>query len=219
MDTWRLIVSQGTRRQRQAKGPQKRQISMGELRNILVNMPSQQRDALLKMFPPPKEAQKFPEKITRCQLLALWTALEALMDTPSHAVEFAYAIVQNRDKMGSEIEKLEKVKEPPEEYKAFDAEREALCKELCNKDAQGAPVHDGQRYVIPPEKREEFDTRSEEVKEKHANAIEDYKAQAARYDDLLDGDIPCPQFVRIPMRALPPGLTARQLEPLQIILE
>jgi hypothetical protein len=192
---------------------------MGELRNILANMPTQQRNALLRMFPPPEPEKKFPEKITRRQLLALWAALEALMDTPSRAVEFAYAIVQNRNKMGSEIEKLEKAKEPSEEWKAFDAEREALCKELCDKDAKGAPAHDGQRYTIHPEKREEFDKRSEEVRAKHAGAIEDYKAQAARYDDLLDGDIPCPKLVRIPTRALPPGLTARQLEPLQIILE
>lgn len=213
------MVSNGSRRDRKARGPQKRSISMGELRNILVNMPTDQRNALLKMFPAPEMGKKLPEKTTRRQLLALWAALEALMDTPSHAVEFAYAIVQNRNKMGSEIEKLEKVKEPSDEWKAFDAEREALCKELCDKDAQGAPVHDGQRYVIPPDKREDFDERSEEVRERHASAIEDYKAQAARYDDLLDGDIPCPKFVRIPMRALPPGLTARQLEPLQIILE
>ncbi len=212
-------MAKSTRKDRQARGPQKRQISMGELRNILINMPSQQREALLKMFPPPKEEKKFPEKITRRQLLALWTALEALMDTPSRAVEFAYALVQNRDKMGSEIEKLEKVKEPSDEWKAFDAERESLCKEFCDKDAQGAPVHDGQRYMILPEKREEFDKRSEGVKAQHVEAIEDYKAQAARYDNLLDSDIPCPKFVRVPMRALPPGLTARQLEPLQIILE
>lgn len=211
-------------RSKHARGGQrfeKQSITMGELRNILANMPEAQRNMLFKMFPQskPQEERERPEKITRRELLAMWDALETTLDLPSRAPDFAYAIVQNRAKMRPEIKKLNKEKAPSIAWKAFDAERFMLCELFASKDKQGKPVQESGRYVIPDEKREEFDKRAAEVREKHAKAIEEYKVQASNYDKLLDGDVPCPKFVLIPRRALPGGMTARQLEPLQIILE
>lgn len=208
-------MARGDRRPRKSQ----RSVTMGELQNILANMPEKQRRMLLGMFPEPKEPRKQPEKVTRRELLAMWDALETTLDLPSRAPEFAYAIVQNRAKMRVEIKKLNKAKEPSDAYVAFDAERLALCALFANKDAQGNVVHDGERYDIPDEKRPLFDFNANEIRERHAEAIEAYKLQASNYDKLLDGEVPCPEFVLIPLRALPGSMTARQLEPLQSMLE
>jgi hypothetical protein len=192
---------------------------MREFQQALANMPAEQRRALFRMFPEPKEPPKLPQKITRRELLDMWQALEALLDMQSRTPEFAYAIVQNRAKMRPEIKKLDKAHEPPEAYKLFDAERLALCMEHAKKDAHGKPLHDGERYVIPEEQRPKFEVLATAVRDKHAEAIAAYKVQADKYDALLDGEVACPQFVFIPARALPPTLTARQLEPLALILE
>ncbi len=212
-------MSPRDRKGRKGGGSQRRTLSMAEFQTALVNMPPAQRSALFRMFPERAEATKLPEKVTLRQLDQLWVGLEAFMDTQGRAVEFSYAIIQNRLKLGPAIKELELAREPPDAWKAFDAERLKVCAEFANKDAQGNAVHDGERYAIPDEKREAFDARAAEVREQYAEAIAVYKALADVYEKMLDEERPCPKFVLIPMRALPPNLTARQLEPLQIILE
>jgi hypothetical protein len=160
-----------------------------------------------------------PEKLTRQRLLDIRKCLDAFMDVPAENAMFAHRVAFNRQLLQPVVVEIDNAAEPTPEYKDYDVEREALCKEFAAKDDKGVPVQTDGRYVIPTESQAAFDEKAEQVREEHAGAIATYEALLKERENLLDQEIDCPAFLPVPVQLLPAGLTPRSIEPILLLLQ
>ena len=135
-------------------------------------------------------------------------------------VKFAYAVAKNLDKIKREIRYLQDASEPTEDYKKYDQERHAICKEYCDKNEKGEPVViDGNFSFTDEKKKKEFDQKIEELRQEYEITLEERQKQVKEVEKMLSEEIKNPiEFFKITQENLPSNITAEDLFALSFMI-
>lgn len=128
--------------------------------------------------------------------------------------KFAYAVLKNKNKIKSKLEKIWEKYPISVQYGLYDTQRDELAKKYSKKDEEGNPVVKGEKYVI--ENKEEFEKELEKLKETHKDAIKEREQQIADYQKELDEE----SDIEIHMVSeVPEGISARELEAADFMIQ
>ena len=98
--------------------------------------------------------------------------------------KFAYGRAKNKKILKSEIEALNEVLKPSEEYKKYDKERIELCEIHAKKDKDGKPVVESGQLIMRDQKA--FDKEHDALTKKHKKAIIARNQQDKEYRELIE---------------------------------
>lgn len=125
--------------------------------------------------------------------------------------KYKYAVGRNWDAVMSAIKfcqkELRKALEPSPEYDVFLREVDDLNREYCQKDASGQPVTKAMEngtvaFVFGEDQRALRDGLLEEIRKKHAAAIDEQKAKEEAASEYMQGEIDVPLFC-VPWACIP----------------
>jgi len=140
-------------------------------------------------------------------------------------VKFAYAVSRNLAILKPEIEALEKITEPTDEYKKFDEERVKLVEKFALKDDKGKAKMVSMKenpqlteYVVDPLKQEELNKEFEDLKNEYKEAVEGRENQIKEYNELLNTESEI-QLHKISQSEVPNQITASQMNSIFAIVD
>lgn len=146
-------------------------------------------------------------RVSRNDLEGLGQALDNVGNLTG--IKFAYAVAKNRDKITSEMRRMQKGLEPTEAYSKYDTARLALCKEHCKKDDKGGAVTMG-RSFIGLENNDEFEAAMEELQKEHQETVDERKKLLEEYEKEMKEEVEW-NFHMIRFSSVPKNITAGQL--------
>ncbi len=158
----------------------------------------------------------------RLDLYKLKQALESLGNI--EGVTFAYAIVKNLKLLEKEIEILEEVRKPSEEYlEEFQPQVDELVKKYSKKDESGNPEQvqvPGQGSVIQvdPDNKIEFEKEFAVLEEENRELVDIRMKQLTSFNDLLQQDLEI-ELVMLTKEDLPKDIKVVELHGISDILE
>jgi hypothetical protein len=120
--------------------------------------------------------------ITHRELLELWNGLPSLANLKGF--KLGYAVVRTKIKLRPEIEALEEVMKPSEDFIEFERKRTDLCQKFVMKDDKGNSMMDGDLYLFG-ENKNEFEAAVELLKQEHIVTLEERQKQFVEYIALL----------------------------------
>jgi demethoxyubiquinone hydroxylase (CLK1/Coq7/Cat5 family) len=149
----------------------------------------------------------------------LFPLLKGLNDVANYpGAKFAYAVAKNIQVVTEECKLLEKLQEPTEAFKAFEAERMDAILKVAETDETGSPKVTNNQYTILAENREQFTLDMQVLQEKHKLALEARDKQIAEFNQLLEELIDITIF-SIKAELLPEDITAAQITAIMAIIE
>jgi len=147
-------------------------------------------------------------------LFALYHGLEAV--SKLGGARFSYGVSKNKKIIIEEIKTIEETNKLSDEFKAYDAARIELCKEMSHKDEKGEAKMIGGNFDIID--RKAFDKAFEELKAEHQVAFDGYLKQQEDYNTLLDQESTIELF-KIKQDILPEEMTSTLLDPIFAVIE
>lgn len=157
-------------------------------------------------------------QIKRSDVLSLWNGLHMVGDlegTSCSSISFAYAVAKTKRTIAVEVESIRETLKPIGPPKEYEKERKALCLEHAKKindDGEAETATDpasGQPY-IPMRDMAAFDKAWEELKEKHAEALEDVEKKQKEQKDFMAQEVEV-QVHQVEQSDVPVGITAEQM--------
>ena len=101
-------------------------------------------------------------------------------------IKFSYGIIKNKKNIKNEIEILQNIIKPSQEFIEFDKEREKLCKKYSKKDEKGEIIIKNNNYDIKSECKEIFNKEFDDLKEQNKEFIIKREKQLEEYNKLLE---------------------------------
>ena len=149
----------------------------------------------------------------------LFTLLRGLNEVANYSgAKFAYAVAKNLQVVTEECKVLEKLQEPTEAFKAFEAERMEIIVKVAEKDETGNPKVTDNQYTILAENREQFALDMQELQTKHKEALEARDKQITEFNALLEEPVDITLF-NVKFDCLPADITAAQITAIMAIVE
>lgn len=159
--------------------------------------------------------------MTNQELIDLYSSLVEIENLPAGPV-FTHAIVSNLALIRPLIEQVDAGYAPTEAYKAYEQDRDGVCRQFARKDVTGKPITVNDSYVIADHKG--FREAIEKLREKYREAIDDYESEAARLIQFLAKEGPelplhrvaladCPALTPVQMRGILPMIEAPETTP------
>ena len=135
--------------------------------------------------------------------------------------KFAYAIARNMALIRPICKEIEQAIAPTEEYTAYDTERAELAKSHAQKNKDGIEntnmnEHGEKQYIIVDQKK--FDAEHEELKTKHAEAIDARESQIEEFKKTLEEEVEV-NFYKMPLDIVPEGINSAQMEGILCLIE
>jgi hypothetical protein len=151
----------------------------------------------------------------KAELFPLFHALNAVASYPG--AKFGYAVAKNLAKVKEECVIIEKLQEPSEEFKAYDAKRIELCKKWAKKDEDGEPVIIGNEYDLK-ENMEKFKPESAALAEEYKETLDARRKVMEDVNTLLqeESDI---VLHKIKEENLPEVITGEQVMGIMAMIE
>lgn len=140
--------------------------------------------------------------------------------------ELAYAVYKNLQKIGQEIEIIEKMKyQPSDKFLEYDGKRNQVCISYADKDENKEPIvipgtQPGEpgKYKIPEKKQEKFMTELQKLQDDYKDVLEEKRIQEQEFVDFLNAESEL-ELVKISKDVLPEYITAEFLMKISAILE
>jgi len=133
-------------------------------------------------------------------------------------VKFAYCVSRNLSLIKPEIESLQKIVEPSEEYQKFDKERIEMVEKFAKKDEKGKAIQVNNNYEIEEGKQEELDKEFGILKMEHQEAFDAREKQIAEYNELLKTELTI-VLHKIALADVPQNITVQQMYGISDIVE
>ncbi len=148
------------------------------------------------------------------KIIELYQALNSLGNLSG--VKFSYAVVRNINILKPEIEALQEVIKPSEEFTKYEQERIELAKEHSKKDDKGEPMSENNKFILEDEKK--FEKEFEKLKEKNKKVFDDRQKQIDEYITLLETESSMELF-KIDISDVPEGITTQQMNSIYELIE
>lgn len=150
----------------------------------------------------------------RSEFFDLYNKLQGLR-YHSDNKNFSYALIKNIKAIEQDINKLNEVIKPTEEFLQFEQERLAICQSHSIKDDNGDPLLNGDEFQI--ENIEKFNEDLIPLKTKYQDMLNYRQEQIEKYNSLLDQEIEM-ELVKIGPDDLPDTITPNEIEDIYPIL-
>lgn len=150
----------------------------------------------------------------RSELFDLYNKLQGLR-YHSDNKKFSYALIKNIKSIESDINELNEIIKPNEDFLQFEQERISVCKSHAIKDENGEPILNGDEFQI--ENMEQFNADLEPMKVKYQDVLSKRQKQIEEYNTLLDEEIQ-EDLIKIGPDDLPDGITPNEIEDIYPIL-
>lgn len=121
----------------------------------------------------------------RTNLIKLWNALNLFND--SYNAHFSYFIAINKNRLKTEIEIMEKLTKPSEQYIEFNKKREEIAKKYSAKDNDGKVVIIDNKYDIID--KISFNNEFKELIGEYTETIAEYNNQMKDYNDFIAEEV------------------------------
>ncbi len=144
----------------------------------------------------------------RSELFNLYNKLQGLRSYNDNK-RFSYALIKNIKIIQEEIEKLNEIIKPNDEFLKFEDERIQICNSHCVKDENGEPDLDGDEFKIID--KDKFDESLKPLKEKHNTTLNQRQQQIEKYNSMLDDNIEI-ELSKVGPDDLPDNITSNELE-------
>lgn len=154
-------------------------------------------------------------KITRHELFNLLNMFETVKDLKG--IKFAYAILKNKQKIGREIEALNKSLKPDKKYSEFEKERIKLCVKHCKKDEKGKPIIEKMKY-IGLDKNAKFEKEVKKLQKVYKETLDNFQKLKNEYNQAIAEEIDF-EIHQIDKKDLPVDITPKQLESILLIVK
>lgn len=146
------------------------------------------------------------------ELIELYSALVELENVTAGPV-FTHAIVTNLDRLRPLAQRIENDFSPTPQYRAYEDERDILCRQHARKDSNGEPITVDDAFAIANHAK--FKPAIEKLRAKYRDAITHYEAVSLRLHEFLTLTGPtvslcrvrlvdCPTLTPIQMRGILP---------------
>lgn len=154
-------------------------------------------------------------------LYRLKQALEGLGSVEN--VSFAYCAVKNLKLLEKEIEILEEVRKPSDEFmKNFQPQVDELVKKHSKKDEEGNPeLSDGPQgstIQVDPANKAKFEKEFAKLEEENKPLVDQRMEQLTKFNDLLQEEVEI-ELVKIKKEDLPENIKVAELYGISDILE
>ncbi len=131
--------------------------------------------------------------------------------------KFAYALVKNKKKIQSELDILKEVAKLTEEPEEFRKKRIELCEQHCEKDDKKKAIIKNNSYCGLNDNKE-FNKEIENLKIEYKTALEEQKKAIEEHNKLLQEEVEIDLY-KVLLKDVPEGITGKQLEAIQEIVE
>ena len=160
-------------------------------------------------------------KIKNNKVFSLYNALANINSADVH---FRYAIMRNIAKLKPEVEALQKVVAPSEDYQKYDSERVELAKSHADLDEKKQPIlkslmHNGQlfqEYQIKD--RAKFDKELKALQKEHQKAVDSREKQIKDFNKLLEEETEFTPYL-IKFESIPTEISPGQIAGFLEIIE
>jgi hypothetical protein len=154
-------------------------------------------------------------------LYRLKQALEGLGSVEN--VSFAYAVVKNLKLLEKEIEVLEEVRKPSEEFmQEFQPKVDELVKKHAKKDEDGNPEQgdgpQGPTIQVDPKNKVKFEKEFAALEKENQALVDQRMEQLTKFNDLLQEEVEI-ELVKIKKEDLPEDIKVAELYGISDILE
>lgn len=150
----------------------------------------------------------------RSELFDLYNRLQGLR-YHSDNKKFSYALIKNIKTIESEINRLNEIIKPTEDFLQFEQERIAICRSHAIKDENGEPILNGDEFQI--EDMSKFNSDLEPMKMKYQDVLHKRQQQIEKYNSLLDEQVEV-ELIKIGPDDLPDSITPNEIEDIYPIL-
>jgi len=150
----------------------------------------------------------------RSELFDLYNKMQGLR-YHSDNKKFSYALIKNIKNVESDINKLNEIIKPTQDFLEFEKERISICRLHAIKDENDEPILNGDEFQI--ENMDKFSLDLEPLKIKYRDVLTERQKQIEKYNSLLDEDINI-ELVKIGPDDLPDGITPNEIEDIYTIL-
>lgn len=150
----------------------------------------------------------------RSELFDLYNKLQGLR-YHSDNKKFSYALIKNIKSIESDINELNQIIKPNEDFLQFEKERISVCRSHAIKDENGEPILNGDEFQI--ENMEQFNADLEPMKVKYQDVLSERQKQIEEYNSLLDEEIQ-EDLIKVGPDDLPDGITPNEIEDIYPIL-
>lgn len=147
-------------------------------------------------------------------LYTLHNGLEAV--SKLGGARFSYGVSKNKKLIIAELTTIEEANKPSDEFKKYDEERIALCKEMSHKDEKGEAKMIGRNFDIID--IDAFNKAFDKLKTKHKEAFDGYIKQQEDYNTLLEQESTVELF-KIKQEVLPEDITPTLLDGIFSVIE
>lgn len=142
------------------------------------------------------------------EMLRINDSLVKAMNYKNH--EFAYVVFKNKQLVENFLHELEFINETSPKHNEYESKRVVLCKKYCKKDASGMDVVINSRYEIAD--KEAFQNELKTLQSEYSYEIGIRTEQEKRFNDILQEEIPVPEFLKVKKSDLPTEIqTAAEL--------
>lgn len=150
----------------------------------------------------------------RSEIFELYNKLQGLRYHVNNK-KFSYALIKNVKNIEVDINTLNEIIKPTEDFLQFEQERIAICRSHSIKDENGEPVLNNDEFQI--ENMENFNSDLIPIKEKYEKTLSKRQEQIEKYNSLLDEDNVV-ELIKIGPDDLPDGITPNEIEDIYPIL-
>jgi len=106
-----------------------------------------------------------------------------------HKLKFAYFIAKNIGLMKVEIDAINEINKPCEEYNIFEEKRGELIHKYADKNENGDPKIINNRFIFTVENRKKYDLELEPIKEEGKIAHNLEKERNEQFEEMLNEEI------------------------------
>lgn len=131
-------------------------------------------------------------------------------------VKFAYTVVKNKKLIETEIQLLQDIIKPTDDFQRYERERIELCENFCVRGDDGQPIVENNNYKI--DDKAGFDEAMDILKDKYETEIVNRAKQVDDYNRLLGEDVDI-NLIKLKVTDLPEGMSADQIESVLEIVE
>lgn len=150
----------------------------------------------------------------RSELFELYNKMQGLR-YHSDNKKFSYALIKNIKNIENEINILNEIIKPTQDFLEFEKERITICRSHAIKDENDEPILNGDEFQI--EDMNKFNLDLEPLKIKYRDSLTKRQKQIEKYNSLLDENIEI-EFVKIGPDDLPDNITPNEIEDIYPIL-
>lgn len=154
--------------------------------------------------------------ITKKEILELWKVFKEV--SKLQGKRFAYAILINEKKIKDEVETIQTIAKPSEEYAKYIKEQMQIVNEFAMKDERGNPIGDNGIYQLQPKRKDTAQFKLEQLNQKYKIEIEKQNKVNEEISTILNEEIDI-DFYKISFDDIPEEVNKEQLEKLMLIVK